>query len=456
MKSNENLPRTLSDTQLDGYFLGNRSIKTRQVTNLLISTSFGANAILYAAWLGYAMGIWAIVIQIAWCLSFILLSKFSNQIYKYTSLHDFLGVKFGNVVRIISAICSALGLLYFMGWEIAIAQSGLESLAFNNVNWNLIVGTFILIAIVYTFINGRKLVSVIDTILNALKFIILIIIVIALGINLGSSGDLSFNLIIPSFSESVAVLGILGFVTNLVFNLSWQFVDNSSWQTISSNSSEDKHGTKKSLFGASGGVFLTVAFLGTFLGAFLRVRTGLDSDNILGAVSLGMSSNLANITNFSVAALLLLSMISLVDNSTLSVAQSIISDIGLFKKNLENNKYKLNIVRVITIVLGLIAAWGVRVFIDFLGGSIFDFVYVFIILQLSLLGPILVGFISKKSNSKYIWVSIVLPLIIGFSLSIIGTITGMTELVDVAGTASAISSIIFASIINNIKNELKD
>ena len=446
----KNSPRTLSDAQLDKYFLGNRSIKTRQVTHLLMSTSFGANAILYAAWLGYAMGMWALLIQVAWCLSFVLLSKFSNKIYSYTSMHDFLGVKFGKSVRVISAICSILGLLYFMGWEIAIAQTGVESLPFTNINWGFIIGIFIMIAIAYTFINGRKLVGIVDTVLNTLKILLFVFIVITLGITLGTSGNLSFQLIVPPFSELIAVLGLLGLITNTVFNLSWQFVDNSSWQSISSTAEDDKSGAKKSLLGASVGVFFTVELLGTLLGAFLRVKTGLNSDNILGAVYMSMNGNLANIINISIVALLLLSMVSLIDNTTLSVAQSIVSDLGLFKKNIDNKKFKLNIVRAITVIMGFTAAWGVREFINVLGGSIFDFVYVFVVLQLSLLGSILVGLISKRENTKYMGLSIVLSLILGFIFSIVGTITGRTEFVDAAGTVAAISSIVFAFIINKI------
>lgn len=455
MDNQGNLPRTLSDIELDKYFLGNRSIKTKQVTHLLISTSFGANAILYAAWLGYSMGMWAVLIQIAWCLSFVLLSKFADKVYKYTSLHDFLGEKFGKWAKIISALCSVIGLLYFMGWEISFAQSGLESLPFSNVNWGLVIGIFIVIAIIYTSINGRKLVSMIDTGLNIVKFLLLIFIVVALGINLGTHGELSFDVVIPPFSVAIANLGILGLITNLVFNLSWQFVDNSSWQSISSNSSEDKTSAKKSLFGASGGVFLTVALLGTILGAFLRAKTGLDSDNILSAVTIGMNGTLANMVNISIVALLLFSMISLIDGTTLSVVQSIISDIGLFRKNIDEKPFKLNIARIITVLMGFIAAWGVRVFITALGGSIFDFVYVFIVLQLSLLGSIIVGLMSKKATIKYMSLSIILALILGFGLSIIGTIMGKTELIDVAGTVAAILSIIIAIIINNITYKVK-
>ncbi|OGO87116.1 MAG: hypothetical protein A2Y24_05915 [Clostridiales bacterium GWE2_32_10] len=89
-----NLPRRLGDTEggdLDKYFLGGREVATKRASNLLISTSFGANAILYAAWLGYTMGFWAILIQAAWCLSFLLLARFADQVYHHTSLHDFLG-----------------------------------------------------------------------------------------------------------------------------------------------------------------------------------------------------------------------------------------------------------------------------------------------------------------------------------------------------------------------------
>ena len=51
------------DNCLDKHFLAERKIKPLGVSQLLSSASFGANAVLYAVWLGYLMGVWAITIH---------------------------------------------------------------------------------------------------------------------------------------------------------------------------------------------------------------------------------------------------------------------------------------------------------------------------------------------------------------------------------------------------------
>jgi hypothetical protein len=358
------------------------------------------------------------------------------------------------VTQKIGALCSIIGLLYFAGWEIAIAKSGLESLNIGEpFIITLITSIFIIIPLIYSSFGGQKINSIIDTFINIAKFLLLIFIVVTLTISLNVSGNINYNLVFPTFSVGIASIGMVGLITNLIFNLSWQFVDNSTWQTISSSSSSEENGLKKSLFGASGGVFLTVALLGTILGSLLAGSgaTNISSDNILGAITIGMPNPWSTIVLISICALLLLSMMTLVDGVSLSVAQSVVVDMGFVNKNyMKNKKTGLKTARIITVLMGALAAWGVQLILKLIGGSIFDFVYILIVAQLSLLGPIIIGLVCKAKDTKYMWISIVFALFLGIISSALGAIFNISALIDLAGSISALSSVLIAFIIYSI------
>jgi Na+/proline symporter len=428
----------------DSYFLANRAMASSRTSSLLVSTSFGANSILYATWLGYVMGFWALLIHAAWCLSFVLLAKFATKIYQHTSLHDFLGCRFGYVTRIIASLCSIIGLLYFAGWEIAIAKSGVESLflgAGMDINSGLpfIVVITTLIAILYTTVGGKKANGYVDFVLNIAKFVLLGVVVLALGKGIMLSANSTDTVLLPSIFSAIGSIGVVGFITNMLFNVSWQFVDNSSWQSVISGNQKEDNVAKKSLISASKGIFISY-ILGTALGVFLRGVPNLNSDNILGGIA---SSGVVSIgIVISLIVLLLISMVSLIDGIGLSVAQSFLVDLNLGKKFKKLNGFA--IARVLTVVAGIFAAWGIQLILGFFGKSTFDFVYIFIVAQLSLLGTVLVGLLSMSTNSKYIWISILVGITGGFSASILGGLFELEALSEAAGTISAVSSVLVA------------
>ncbi len=433
---------------LDSFFLANRTIKSSRTSGLLVSASFGANSILYAAWLGYIMGFWALIIHAAWCLSFVLLSRYAQKIYQHTSLHDFLGCRFGCATRRVASLCSIIGLLYFAGWEIAIAKSGVQSLlesAGMNLGFALplVVAVTILFALLYTTIGGIKANGHIDFILNIVKILLLAIVVYALSKSVLSSSNLETSVFLPSMSTAIGGIGIIGFFTNMIFSISWQFVDNTSWQTISSGSKEEANVAKKTLNIASKEVFAAY-ILGTLLGVLLRVIPNLNSDNILGGIA---SSGMANISVvLCVIILLLLSMVSLIDGVGLSVAQTFLVDLRFGEKFKKINGYTL--ARVVTIVFGVIAAWGIQLLLGAIGKSVFDFVYIFIVAQLSLLGVVAVGLMSKNAMSKNMWISILVGALSGITTSICGGIYQLPALTEAAGAISAVSSVLVALILS--------
>ena len=437
-------------SELSGYFLGGRTIVSKRISHLLISSSFGVNAILYSVWLGYLMGVWALLIQIAWCLSFILLSRFATRIYNFSNLHDFLGSHFGKITQRIASTCSIVGLLYFAGWEIAIARSGIESIlansGYNVANIPVLITCLVAFAILYTVLGGQRANGLINSIFNIIKFALLGFIVISVFRIEGNINPLRFNTLVPSFSTAIASIGFIGLITNFLFNTTWQFVDNSTWQTISSSEKNDSQGLRKTLLKTSGGILFAYT-LGTFLGSFMRTIPGLNSDNIFASIS----TSFGNGTYITVALviLILLSMVSLIDGVSLSVAQSFTIDVGLGKIYAKVFKRHIGIrfARIITVLVGIFSAWGVQAILNIFGVSIFNFVYILVVAQLCLLGPVLVGLLLHRRSVANMWLPIVIGLLFGLSSSIIGGAIQIAWLTDAAGTIAALTSTLMSLVL---------
>lgn len=449
-----NNPRQISksgfDKSLDGHFLANRSLIGRKTSSLLLSSSFGANALLYAAFLGYVMGLWALIIQLAWAISFYLLARFSKQVYASTSLHEFLEDKFGTPTRRVAALCSIVGIAYFAGWEVAVARTSLESLATlsggtASHTWkNLALGLLaavIVAAVFYTSLWGRKVSGTVNLYLNLIKVACLGIVTIILFASIAGSHQLSTSLFFPSLKSAILALGIVGFITNIVFNLGWQFVDNSSWQSISSTRHDDNKNRTIKLAGLW--TLVTVNGVGTLLGALMRGNSSVDSTNALGYIA-NMATHFKVISLLAMIILLALSAMSLFDGAILSVSQSIIVD--LQGKLRSGKKITLTHARIATLIVGALSAWGVSLIIQGLGGSIFNFVYIVIIAQLSLTGPVVIGLIKPKKVQS-MWLAIILGLLAGAAATVFGTLNNDQNLLQGAGTITTAVSIAVASLL---------
>jgi Na+/proline symporter len=435
---------------LDSYFLADRGLMPPKVSNLLISSSFGANSILYSMWLGYVMGFWAMLIHLAWCMSFVLLSFFAPKISKYTSLHDFLLCRFGKVSCKIASVFSIVGVVYFAGWEIAIAKSGLDSFLISaGINSSLgapiIFGIIIILALLYSSIGGQKANGYADTVFNYFKYLLLFVVAFIL-LKSAMSSISDANIQLPSFSRAIGEIGVFGFITNIVLNISWQFVDNTSWQSISSCETSNPKSTKYAMIKAGAGVFVSY-LLGTTLGVLLRPIPNLNSDNIIGGLTQlnGMSSGVM----LCIVIILLVSMISLINGVGLSVSQTLLVDLRIPISKLRKKSNVLQVARITTIVAGIFAAWGVQFILGLLGTNVFSFVYIFIIAQLSLLGVVLVGLLTKRKSLYGIWISIILGAIAGICATIVGNIFNIAWLSEAAGTfttfVATVSSLIYMS-----------
>jgi hypothetical protein len=128
------------------FFLASRSLRPSLVTSLLVSGSFSLNGMLYQIYLGYKIGIWGLLPQVAWAISFILLARYSARLGQSRGLHDFLGYVFSPSTRKLAALCSVAGLSLQVGWEYSVAKSAFASLTNPHLNG---IATVILVGAVF-------------------------------------------------------------------------------------------------------------------------------------------------------------------------------------------------------------------------------------------------------------------------------------------------------------------
>src|SRR5882672_8170029 len=105
------------------FLLAGNSLKKYSVVNLLWSTDFSLNGMLYQIWLGYQVGAWALVTQAAWAGSYLLLARYSPRIASSDSLHRALGASFGPGTRLVTGIFSIVGAMALIGWEFSVGRS---------------------------------------------------------------------------------------------------------------------------------------------------------------------------------------------------------------------------------------------------------------------------------------------------------------------------------------------
>ena len=95
------------------------------------------------------------------------------------------------------------------------------------------------------------------------------------------------------------------------------------------------------------------------------------------------------------------------------------------------------------VVVALLAVWGIDNLIKVSGANLFDFVYIVILTQLALIGPVVVGLMTM-ATSKKMWLAIVTGLIAGFGSTLIGIAAGKSYLIDGAGTFAILASLVTA------------
>lgn len=436
-----------TSNSIDDFLLANKQLSKSSVANLLLSASFGANAIFYAAWLGYTVGIWALIIQGAWALSFILLSYLSKNFYEIDSLHDLLGKKIGKTTKILASICSILGVMFLVGWEVGIVKSSIESLSSqhsvikDNNSPELLIFITVVGTLLYTIIGGLRGNAFVNIFLNLFKIIVILMFLLLIFLNFDLYSGKSFNQsLFPPFSEVIGKLGWWGLITNIVFNITWQFVDNSSWQSIISGT--DKGDTKSNMQFSGLYVFLSIGVIGTLYGASLINIPDVNEGNILSQILLFSSPNLINFVLFGLLLLLITSMISMLDGMFLAIALTFAKDIFTY--------INLKIIKFILLpVIAGISIWGIEFLQRSVGIQLFDLVYVVIISQLSLFGPVMYGLLTNDSEQVHsrMWIAIITALVVGASCVIYGSKGGPDWILKGAGTLTLLSSLFISCLV---------
>jgi hypothetical protein len=443
---------------LTDFLLAARRLPRASVVSLLLSSSFGLNALFYAAWLGYTIGAWALVIQAAWALSFVLLVPFAKSFYDISSLHDLLGRRYGTGTRVVAAFCSLAGMIYLVGWEVGIARGVFTSffetmpgapLGGVSSQGEIFIVGIVLVTLAYTASGGLTGNAKINLGLNAAKLILTFVLIGFSVVHLyGLAGDSWAESAFPSFGSALSQLGLWGILTNVLFNLSWQFVDNSSWQSIIGGSRAEPRSVQKNLKWSGAVIFMTIGLLGTALGIGVSALEGLTPEQVLVQAAVSIPANVEVVMAILVG-LVAVCVMSLVDGMLLACALTAIGDIlpaTRFGSRMSDVQ-KLRAVRFTLVVSAVIAVWGIDVLIRWTGGTIFDFVYIVVITQLSLLGPVVFCWV-KGRGSRWMWIAIPSGLAIGFGAAIIGVTTSRQYLVDGAGTFTILASCLTAGFIH--------
>jgi len=451
-------------TKISDFLFAGKKLRTPAIVNLLISSSFGLNAVFYAAWLGYSIGIWGLLLQLAWSISFFLLIPAAKSFTDINSLHDFLGRQFGNKTKLLAALCSLVGMSYFVVWEVNIDQSTIAPLlkipphfliSDTSMLAALIIGLFALITIIYTILWGLRGNAITDRVLNSVKVVILIAIsCISLYHFFRLPNNLIFQSIFPPFSKVITNLGILGLITNIVFNLAWQFVDNTSWQTIIGGAKASNGSTARNLKYSGLLIFLVVNLLATILGISLAQQSNVTQGNII-AIAAGLLPQLSTLLSIGIIILSIASMMSLIDGMLLASALTVNIDILPIKalQKLSETK-RLRLIQLSVFAFGLIAVWIINLVFNILHINLFDLVYIVILSQLSLIGPVIIGLYSKRHKNSLMWIAILTALIVGFGSTIIGGASNNHLLVDGAGAFAVVASLFTAGIVKYLPERI--
>ncbi|GEM_PF-2084103 len=446
---------------LHDYLLASGKLSRIPVVSLIVSSSFGVNAVFYQIFLGYSIGLWALVAQAAWALSFIFLSRFAKDMVESKSLHDFLSRKYGPSVRIVAALLSITGFCFLMGWELEIGRSIFVNLvgaapdiaqeeALRASDWLVIITA--VGATIYTIFGGMRGNALADMAQNLVKIVgFLLIFVFLIGYFYREVGSLSsfIEALLPPFSKFILTVGIIGFLTNLVFSLSWQFVDASTWQNALAGSSRGSEGVARDIWVSGFTIFIAPGVLGTIVGACLAFAPGVDDSNILAKVVEFAGGG--DLVLFLMLFAIIASMMSLFDGMLLAAGYAFVVDVLHPTKTLQeidesdkNSYATLTRLRFAFVAIVIVSVWGVSALAEFLGLTLFDLVYLVIIPQLAILGPVLMGLIGREycgEASRTMAYVMIGAFLVGLLATWSGPAIGQTWLVDVAGTLTVVVSV---------------
>lgn len=431
------------------FFYGEHRLGLSPVVNLLLSSPFSLNGVLYQCFLGYAIGYAAILTQVAWCISYVWLNHYRETIRRGVherTLHGFIGAKFGRRAAVAAAVATVIGFTLQVGWELIVGTSLLSAalppgqhVAFF---WICAFSLAVIVA-AYTMLGGIRGNARANTVQNLIGAAALAALAVWLtwywgGPASGSTKPWDAN----SFERLLTILGVGGVITNIVFSLLWQFVDMSTWQTLAS-ADEDKPATRKSLYLSTGLIFLFPGAVGTWIGMYARSIEKLDSDTLLPHIITLLQGD--PLLQLFIVTGLICAMFSTLDGLLLSVGQAVAFDIkksdGLsrvldwYKSNdetetkrrkelppelLRTEERTFSLVRYAILASAGVGAILVVLITQHFKISIFDVVYIVIVAQLALFPAVFSCLTNPASSMKGGAASIASSFVVGLTLVVLG------------------------------------
>lgn len=421
------------DNSLKSFFFGDKNLNTNHLVNLLLSTAFSMNGMIYQTWLGYSIGWAAVLIQVIWCISYLLLSgkalKIKEMTNHFGTLHGSIASQFGLNAGRIASIATVIGFTMLVGWELIVGTSLFSSIAPNNNQLKYIL-VFSLAGIggIYTIYGGLKGNLKANIFQNWFGGLVMILIVTYFSlINFENKSIIKWGNINDLFIN----IGIVGFIANGVFSLGWQFVDMTNWQALASSDANES--PKKALWWSALWILFIPGVVGTALGMLLRNIPNLTPDNIFLYIISVISHN--RIALSIVSAGFVAAMLSTIDGLMLACGQVVTWDILYHSKVLklislkseevtyETFKEEKNIISVTRywiFGLGIIGSFIFCWITIKYGINIFDLVYIVTGAQMVLLPIVLSILFGEKGNKKFGFISIFTGLIAVFFLDYIG------------------------------------
>jgi len=385
----------------------------------LLATALSLNGLLYQSFLGYQVGIWSAIIQIAWCLGYVFLILRATRFLALSqdTLHGQFRRVFGNAAGLVAAIASFTGFACFAGWEFSIAASLIVAiLGFSDRDVFIGMIFLSLIPALYSIRGGLRGNANINIALNGIASIVILISIIYLFITYIRSGaisgadDIVTRLKLP-IADALAGLGGVALTANVVFSLVWQSVDMSTWENVS-GSGTSRRAVIKSLTFGSVLVFFAPGLFGALLGIAMQHIPGITGDNILDfLLSQLVTTPLLGIAVF---ASFLCIMLSTLDTHFLTASLSLTADVfyrGMAREFLTGRKADLpgdrelegNILTCAYVVILFTALLGVGFYgLVFLHlADLFNIVYVVVIGQMSLVPSMFA--ILLDTRERYLW-----------------------------------------------------
>lgn len=458
-------------SSLRSFYWGNNELAAGHGAHLMISSPFSMNGIMYQTWLGYSIGWAAVLLQVAWCASYIILALFGKKIEalcRRGTMHGAIGGVFGPKAEQAAAIASTIGFALQVGWELIVGVSIFLVVAPNNkALQTVLILSLAAIAAIYTILGGLRGNLNANRLQNyvagaGLWAVIIFLILYGPSLGTGQAGTHPWDG--GSLGRMVPVLGIIGLLTNVVFSLVWQFVDMSTWQNMAATRKEE--GVPMLLWSAFW-IFVFPGVVGTLAGMYLRTVPDLTSDNIVPKL---IESLVAHpLLAIAVTAGFVAAMLSTIDGLLLASAQAITWDLtrrrivrrllGLDTlrtaskeldpqaklnnapnamsddnetKDQQDEQRVLQETRLWVLFIALAAAGLTHWFTVKYQVSIFDLVYIVTIAQMVLLPVVLTILVADPVNRRFGTLSIVGGLLAGIGMVAYGIPTHNESLLAVS------------------------